>query len=156
MKAKFLLLRSLCLFLILVAGLAVQSCSSDDDDGSGDIIVQTWLEKYDGTKWEAAEEDDFLYIRIVNNTNIISESWHRFRECFIYNVADKDDEFEIIENSPNRLVFEVVGDVFQRNTMTVSGNILTWVIEYEFWEEPATVTFEKTTVDVDGLPLCEK
>lgn len=153
MKAKYFLKGHLYFFLILVAGISFQSCNSDDDDDIDEIIQQTWLEKYDGTKW--VDEDDWLYIRIVNNITIISESWHKDGDCFIYSVADEDVEFDIIENSENKLVFEVVGDVFQRNTMTVSGNTFTWVIEYEFWEEPATVTFQKSDADVDNFPLCD-
>ncbi len=56
MKEKFLRLWSLYFCFILVVGLSFQSCNSDDDDDIDDIIEQTWLEKYDGTKWVDDEE----------------------------------------------------------------------------------------------------
>ena len=149
MRAKYFLTGHLYFFLILAACIGLTSCNSDDED---EIVQQTWLEKYDGTKW--VDEDDFLYIRIVNNTNIIFESWVNEVECYIHNVSDGNVNFNIIENSNNQLVFEVnEGDDMEKFTMKISGDTLTILLEYR--DESDTLTFQKTNADVDNFPLCD-
>ena len=52
LKTKFLYV-----FFLLSLAVSFNGCSSDDDD----ITSQTFLEKYDGTKWINTESlDDFL------------------------------------------------------------------------------------------------
>lgn len=149
MRAKYFLTGHLYFFLILGACIGFTSCDSDDED---EIVQQTWLEKYDGTKW--VDEDDFLYIRIVNNTNIIIESWVNEPDCYIYNVSDGNVNFNIIENSTNQLVFEVnEGDDMEKFTLKISGDTLTILLEYK--DESDTLTLQKTNADVDNFPLCD-
>ena len=138
------------LYLFVLIGLVVSfsNCTSDDD---ADIQSKTWLEIYDGTKWE---DGDGLYWRIIDNTNTILESWYHDGPCYWYSIPNGNVNLEIIENSTSKLVLHVIED---GNTETVilrvNGDTLTVLFEYN--GESDTLSFKKTTVDVDDFTLCD-
>jgi len=147
MKTKILKRNLLFISIILSLVVSFNGCSDDDDD----IIQQTWLEKYDGTKWE---DGDGLYWRIIDNTNIILESWYHDGPCYYHSISDGNVNFEIIENSTNKLVFRVVeDDNTQTITFRVNGDTLTVLLEYNGRSE--TISFKKTAVNVDDFTLCD-
>ena len=62
--------------------------------------------------------------------------------------------FEIIENSTNKLVFHVIEDGnTQTVTLRVNGDTLTVLFEYN--DKSDSISFKKTTVDVDDFTLCD-
>jgi len=147
MKTKILKHNLLFFSIILSLIVSFNGCSDDEDD----IIQQTWLEKYDGTKWE---DGDGLYWRIIDNTNTIIESWYHDGPCYAYYISDGNVIFEIIENSTNKLVFHVIEDGnTQTVTLRVNGDTLTVLFEYN--DKSDSISFKKTTVDVDDFTLCD-
>lgn len=149
MKENISRIGRLYFLIILGACLSFNGCTSDDND---DVIKLTWLEKYDGTKW--VDGDDFLFIRIIDNTNIIFETWFSDGPCFVYNVSGGNVDFKIIENGTDKLIFEIIEDgEIQKLTLMVNGDILTILLEYN--DKSETLTFRKTNEDVDNFLLCE-
>ena len=147
MKTKILKHNLLFFSIILSLIVSFNGCSDDEDD----IIQQTWLEKYDGTRWE---DGDGLYWRIIDNTNTILESWYHDGPCYWHSIPEGNENFEIIENSTNKLVFRVVeDDNTQTITFRVNGDTLTVLLEYNGRSE--TISFKKTAVNVDDFTLCD-
>ena len=103
MKTKILKHNLIFFSIILSLIVSFNGCSDDEDD----IIQQTWLEKYDGTKWE---DGDGLYWRIIDNTNTILESWYHDGPCYWYSIPNGNVNLEIIENSTSKLVLHVIED----------------------------------------------
>jgi hypothetical protein len=148
MKTKLRNYRYAWFFVLLGSFLSFTNCNSDDEDSK---VQQTWLEKYDGTKWEDGND---LYWRIIDNTNKIVESWYQDGPCYIYNIADDNVNFEIIENSSDKLVFHTIeDDNINTFTLSVNGDTLTVLFEYNGKSE--TIMFTKTNVNVDDFILCD-
>ena len=102
---KFLLLFT-CIGLLV----STSNCTSDDND---DIKVQTFLEKYDGTKWTVIDEGALIYLRINDDMGRPLELWLADAnagkgltdiDCYYYSndLLDMEDVegMEIIELSP--------------------------------------------------------
>ncbi|MGA9270334.1 MAG: hypothetical protein WBV45_06905 [Lutimonas sp.] len=160
MRAKYFLTGHLYFFLILAACIGLTSCNSDDED---EIVQQTWLEKYDGTKWNDGSE---VYIKIIGNTSVILESWFLDDSCYVYNVYLYElihenanlgiAFFEIIENSTNKLVFQVkIFESTETITLRVNGDTLTIKRENNAREGWESKDFKKTTVDFDDFTICD-
>ena len=148
MRTKFIIHRLLYLFIILGLTLSFNNCTSDDDE---DILTQTWLEKYDGTKWE---DGDGLYWRIIDNTNTILESWYHDGPCYWHSIPEGNENFEIIENSTNKLVIHVIEDGNTETvTLRINGDTLTVLFEEN--GESETIYLDKTSVNVDDFTLCD-
>ena len=147
MNTKYIKHRFLYLFVLIGLVLSFSNCTSDDD---GDIQSKTWLEIYDGTKWE---DGDGLYWRIIDNTNIILESWYHDGPCYWHSRSDDNFIIKIIENSANKLVIQIIEDNITTMTLSVNGDTLTVLFESNGKSE--TMSFKKTTVDVDDFILCD-
>jgi len=146
MNAKYIKHRFFYLFVLIGLILSFTNCTSDDD---GDIPSKTWLEIYDGTKWEDGND---LYWRIIDDTNTILESWYQDGPCYIHRGIDDRFTIKIIENSANKLVFQVIANNTETMTFRVNGDTLTVLFEYN--DKSETITFKKTTVDVDDFTIC--
>jgi len=144
MKTKILKHRFLYLFILLGLTISFNGCSDDDDE------PQTFLEKYDGTKWVFNGED--IYIRIVDNTSIILEEWYFDGDCYEYDTFNYGS-LEIIENSKNKLVIQITDDgEIETLSFTVEGDVLTVVVTDDDGFE--TISLLKTTVNVDEFEIC--
>ena len=143
MKTKILKQKFLYFFILLSLTVSFNGCSDDDEP-------QTFLEKYDGTKWTFNGEG--MYIRIIDNTNIILEEWYLDGDCYEYDTFN-DGIIEIIENSTNKLVIQVTDDgEIETLTFTIEGDVLTVVItDVDGFE---TVSLIKTSVNVDEFEIC--
>ncbi len=151
------------LLILSVIMVSFNSCDKDDDNDDG----ITFLESYEGTKW-ALEDDGGIpedhnvpdYFRVVNDSNKIIEGWYLGPECyyFIEGFAVVGDQ-KITENSENKLVVKITysADDTDTFTCTIQGDILKVVNVYKDagWpDEVYNIFYNKTTVDVDSLPIC--
>ena len=147
MNTKYIKHRFLYLFVLIGLVVSFSNCTSDDD---ADIQSKTWLEIYDGTKWE---DGDGLYWRIIDNTNTILESWYHDGPCYHHSIADGNVNFKIIENSTSKLVFDVIENVNTTVTLRINGDTLTVLLESNGKSE--TISFKKTTLDFDSFTICD-
>ena len=142
MKTTILKHRFLYIFILLSLTISFNSCSDDDEP-------QTFLEKYDGTKWFSDDDDD-LYIRIIDNTSVIFEQWFLGHDCYYYYTLGDNDSVEIIENSKDKLVLRLTYD--ETVTVTVEGDIMKFIVtEVDGFH---TIFFTKTLMNVDDLQIC--
>ncbi len=169
MKTKQFLQSFFGVFMLIIFMTSFSGCSDDDDDND---IAQTYLELYEGSTWELDDtggvpdvESIPAYFRFVNNANIILEGWYDELadelDCYYYiNGINVDSgDMSVTENSENKLVIKITYGSTETETFTctVQGDILTIAYLYEEdGEEPEgySINFNKTTVDVDALPLC--
>ena len=148
---KTIILKHSFLYLFIILGLSISfnSCSSDDDD---EPTPQTFLEKYDGTKWVNTDEFTF-YIRLNDNPNKLIESWILFDDCYFYDVDFESEGVEIIENLKDELVIKYTDDgEIITVTLTMQGETLKVVVKEE--NEEDIIYFDKTSENVDGLLIC--
>ena len=148
MKTTILKHKFLCIFIFISLAISFNGCSDDDDD----ITSQTFLEKYDGTKW-VNDDELTIYIRLNNNTNKLIESWFLFGDCYFYDYDFESQGVEIVENSKDKLIIKYTddGDTITV-TVTMQGEILRVVIKEGNEEE--ILLFDKTSVNVDDFEIC--
>ncbi len=148
MKTTILKHKLFYFFILLSLAIYFNGCSTDDDD----ITSQTFLEKYDGTKW--VNTDEFtIYIRLNDNINKLVETWFLFGDCYFYDYDFESEGVEIVENSENKLIIKYTddGDI-ETVTVTIQGETLKVVIKEGNEEE--IIYFDKTSVNVDDLEIC--
>ncbi len=169
MKTKQFLHSFFGVFMLLIFMASFSGCSDDDDDINN---AQTYLELYEGSTWELDDSGGVPdlesipdYFRLVNNANKILEGWKDVLadelDCYYYiNGINVDGgNMSVTENSETKLVIKITYGSTETETFTCTaqGDILTIVYLYEEdGEDPETHTikYNKTTVDVDALPLC--
>lgn len=150
MKTTILKNKLLYIFILLSLAISFNSCSDDDDD----VTTQTFLEKYDGTKWVYTGEYT-VYIRINNNTNKFVEQWFFVfeAECYYYDFDYVSENTEIIENLKDKIIFKYTDEgVTETVTVTVQGDVLKVIVQYD--GETETILFDKTSVNVDAFEIC--
>jgi len=157
MKTQILKHKFIYFFMLLSLVVSFNACSDDDDK------PETFLEKYDGTKWTPTAFENTLYLQFINDNNILFELWAIDFEdnnstCYThYNFSDELDNGEtikIIENSTNKLVVQIISDgETETDTFTVEDDILTVVIESSD-DGNETLKLKKTSVNIDGLTIC--
>lgn len=167
MKTKHFKHLIFALSTLLVFTISFNSCSDDDDDP---VISETFLEKYVGSIWILTDDggvpdeaDVPTYFRFINDANKILEGWYLDfveAECYyhIEGINIDSGNMTLQENSQTKLVIQIVySDETETYTCTIQGDTLKIVMVYEEvgWpSETATLYFDKTTADVDALPLC--
>lgn len=146
MKTTILKHKLLYIFIILSLAYCYNGCSDDND-----VTTQTFLEKYDSTKWVNTDEFIF-YIKLNDNSNKLVETWVLFGDCYFYSYDLESDGVEIIENSKSKLVIRYSddGDI-TTVTITIQGDILKVTIQEE--GETETILFDKTTINVDDFEI---
>ncbi len=164
MKENVLRIGRLFLFFILGACCWFVGCNSDDEDEI-QIIEETFLEKYDGSKWVTtdAEEGWIYYLRVNNNLRFPYEFWGRPTDlekankedgCYFHQEMSVNevpgDGIEIMENSGNRFR---VGDEMESWTLEIKGDVLTFTIS-RYGGRQDSIIFEKTNVNVDAFEIC--
>ncbi len=146
---KTLIFKRKFLYFFIILGLTVtfNSCSDDDDDN-----FQTFLEKYDGTKWVNTDEFTF-YIRLNDNTNKLIESWILFDDCYFYDADFESESVELIENSKDKLIIKYTddGDI---TTVTITMQVETLRAVVKEGNEEDIIYFDKTSVNVDAFEIC--
>ena len=151
------LIKKIALFITLI--LAIFSLSLSCSDGDDDF--RTFLEKLDGTEWLLSKEnfDTTVYIRLNNNEIKLLEQWsyNSVFDCYEYNSnIFIPGDFKIKENSMEKLVVEcdaVIGP-FECMTFSIQDDSLRVDIIISEWEEE-TVYFNKSSVTVDNLVICD-
>ena len=169
MKTRTKLLKKQFIYLFLLLGVAVSFNSCDDDDDAN-----SFLEKYAGTTWEAVTASPTkssksktvattseLFLRIVNDPTILVESWEYYGEmvCYEYGKIGEEGSLEVIENSENRLVFEMTfsEDGFEFTvtvTLSVSNDKITIVFESDDFDDSETIILISSDADVDAFEKC--
>ena len=154
-KHKFLYL-----FILLGLTISFNSCSDDEDDD--EPKDQTFLEKYDGTKWVHKIGNTSYYKIINNNLNNLWEFYHNEMDgCYRYSSQFEDGEtYEIIENLENKLVY-----IYRYNStdyITVTLTVLNDRLSQTILEVEDGVTesddpwfYDKTSVNIGELDLCD-
>ena len=160
-------------FLILGACISFIGCNSDDEDEIV-IVGKSFLEKYDGTKWETVEpfQGYNYYLRVNNNSIIPFEIWKRSvnsqeETCYSHEndfmVENEHDGAMIItENSGNRFTIaneaqefwwtiEIRGDILKFDGQAVWDNEI-----LPIWDSPGSRVLKKTNVNVDALEICNE
>lgn len=154
---------------LLVFTISFNSCSDDDDDNSSD--ARAFLELYEGTTWELNDDGGVVefeevpaYFRFVNDATNVIDGWYRVsnnEEFCYYNILGinlDNGDMTLVGKSENKIVIKITyTDETETYTVTIQGDILTIVMVYkeEGWPaETYTLYFDKTTVNVDALPLC--
>ena len=161
MKENILRIGRLYLFLILGACISFVCCDSDDEDEIP-IVEKTFLENYDGTKWVTIDANDgyITYLRINNNLRVPFEVWGlevdpqkagKGEFCYLHDDSFMDEDVEIIENSGNRFTIGYEGMEFW--AIEIRGEILK-LGDRDVWDDPNSIVFEKTTVNVDDFEIC--
>jgi hypothetical protein len=170
MKENVLRSGRLYLFIFLTACFSFVSCNSDDEDEI-EIIEKTFLEKYDGTKWMIVGEYEgyILYLRVNNSQRVPFELWGRAVDspedaCYGHQDGYMDEDegansMEIIENSDNRFTItnanvefwclEIRGETLKFGGWSVYGDA-----DPNIWDDPDSMVFKKTTVNVDAFEIC--
>ena len=150
MKTKslkhYLLLFSILLSLIV----SFNGCSDDDEPTS-----QTFLEKYDGTKWINMDEHT-RYIKFNNKTENLVEQWILFGDCYYYNSDYESENLNIIENSIDNLIVKYTDLNFQVTkiiTFTIQKETLKIVLQEN--DDKDIMYFDKTSVNVDDFEVCD-
>ena len=139
-------------FILLGLSVCLSSCSDDDEP-------QTFLEKYDGTKWTTIgniPKPD--YFRIKNNKSKFMDQWYYTitNDCFIYyDNSILPGSFEITENSGDTFIIKTTEIEFPKTyTFTIQGEYLNILYQKE-GDSDLTTLLKKTTEDVDNLPICD-
>jgi len=145
---KTLIFKHKLLYFFIILGLTItyNGCSDDDDD------FQTFLEKFDGTKWVHTDEFTF-YVRLNDNLNKLIESWILFDDCYFYDVDFESEDVELVENSKDKLIVKYIDDEGSTTlTFTMQGETLKAVVKEG--NEEDIIYFDKTSVNVDDLEIC--
>ncbi len=148
MKTTIFKHKLLYFFIILGFAVIFNSCSDDDDDD-----FQTFLEKYDGTKWVYTEDEFTFYVRLNDNPNKFIESWILIDDCYFYSVDFESEGVELVENSKDKLIIKYTdeGEIITV-TLTPQGETIRVVVKEGNDED--LYLFVKTSVNVDDLEIC--
>ena len=158
MKTTILKHRFLYVFILLGLTLSFNGCSDDDDEPE----TQTFLEKYDGTKWTYRQSDgDVILLRFNNNTFNTIPYWIKEGDddCYWYNGFEDSDfgPWNNMENLEDRLIIKYLSNDFSETfTFTIQGERIKFV---DYWIEEGVSNEEiyfldKTTLDLDNLNIC--
>jgi len=145
------------LIFVLILPLFIISCSDSNDDDN-----VTFLEKYNNTVWVSNDFDATIYGKITDNLNSPFEMWALWENCFNYE-ANLLAGYTILENSENKFQcrFKATeGGVEYTDLVTISVSNQTLTMEDKFSGDGIVLEtfylhFEKTTVNVGELPLCD-
>jgi len=147
----FLTLLTLCLFL--------NGCDSDDGNNT---TCDTFLSCNDVTTWkyvETVEEIEIqLYLKLIDNINSPFQAWvsNSLIECGYDYFGDSEIQFQVIENSKDKLVIKVIyegDDGFETWTITKLGDSLKAVSIYYLDER--IIIFDKTSENIDDFIVCD-
>lgn len=151
-------------FFILFAGagllISLSNCASDEKDKDF-LLDQTFLEKYDNTKWTIIQDEMRIYLRFNNDMEKAIEMWMSeleiakliaSEECFYYTAELMDtEEVEILENSELKLEFTYLGN--ETWTFSMEGERLKLVFKtLNSTRDP--VYFNKTSENFNDLKIC--
>ncbi len=160
-KKKNVVYRMLLLFSCMLLVATINNCTSDSKDD--ELVIETFLEKNDGTKWKVTEEDEIIYLRINENMSKPIELWiseiimakgMADDDCYYY--SDDlmgEEEMEILENSANKLTFTYLGN--ETWEFTVEGSQLKMLFSNTGGQQEL-VYFDKTNDDVDSFEICSE
>ena len=157
---KNLAYRILILFACVGFVMSYSSCESDEKDKEL-LFDQTFLEKYDNSKWTIIEDEMRIYLRLNDDMDKAVEIWTSelefskllvAEECFYYTAGLLNtEEVEILENSETKLEFTYQGN--ETWTFSMDGDRLKLVYKtMNATREP--IYFSKTTQDFGALTLC--
>ncbi len=142
---------------ILILPLLIICCSKSDDDTPS----LTFLQKYSQTVWVSHDYQATIFGRIRNNVSTPFELWMLEGDCY-YHESLTLNNCSIKENSENRFQCEAIAyesetEIRVLITLQVTNDSL--VFETQYYEngllmETLYLHFQKSTVDVDKLPLC--
>ena len=159
-KLKNLVSRFFILLTCIGLVISYNSCESDQKDKDL-IVAQTFLEKYDASKWTVIEEDMRIYVRLNNDMDKDIELWiaelgfeelMAAKECFYYSQELLNtEEVEVLENFGGKLEFTHLDN----GTWTFSMDGDRLKLEFETLNNvKKTVYFSKTKENVDELSRC--
>ena len=149
---KFYTILILSCFIFTFSGCG----GSDDDDNS----CQVFLECQDGTVWENIGWMG-VYLKFQNNTNnpwVVYDSYDG--SCYFPIESSSVEQISLIEHSKNILKYRTgyVGGIHHGiSTYTYSNGKVIYKNEYftnEVLEDLTTVTFNKSSVNLSGLLIC--
>lgn len=157
------------LITLLVLIVSFNGCSDDDDETP--IISKTFIELYTGTTWALIDDGEVpveegvpTYFRFINDASKVLEGWYENSneaDCYYYfeGINLDNGAMTLEENSENKLIIKIkYTDESETYTCTVQGDTFKIVMVYEEVGWPAetfTIYFNKTSVNVDELLLCE-
>lgn len=143
---------------LFILPLLIISCSKSDDDTPS----LAFLQKYSQTVWVSHDYQATIYGRIHNSVSAPFELWMLEDGCY-YHENLVLGNCSIKENSELRFQCEAIDyesstEIRILMTVQVTNEIL--VFETQYYEdgllmETLYLHFQKSTVDVDKLPLCE-
>ncbi len=155
------------LLILSVLVISFNGCSNDDDNS---VDSNAFLELYTGTTWALnndggvpVDADVPAYFRFVSDASKVLEGWYQDSneaECYFHikGINLGNGAMKLLENSENKLVIKITyPDETETYTCTVQGDTVKIVMVYEevgFPAETFTLYFDKTTVNVDALPIC--
>lgn len=171
MKENVLRLGRLHLFLTFGVFFSFFSCNSDGEFEYEIEGYKTFLEIYDGTKWVVVEEYEghIYYLRVNNNKRVPFELWGRPADlekaskketCYDHQNAFMDEEGVLIrQNASGRFIISYGDDEFWG--LEIRGETLKFGYWTEWgdsdsniWNNPDSIVFKKTTVNVDAFVIC--
>ena len=169
MKTKQIKHVFFALIMLLVLIVSFNGCSDDDDDTT--VNSKTFIELYTGTTWALNvdggvpdEAEVPSYFRLISDNSKVLEGWYKISneaDCYYYLEGINVDRgaMTLEENSENKLIIKIVyTDETETYTCTVQGDTFKIVMVYDEVGWPAetfTLYFDKTSVNVDELVLCE-
>jgi hypothetical protein len=142
------------LFLCLI----LFNCSSNNDD-TNEVLIETFLEKYEGTGW--LNDDSPYYYWFINDESTPIEQWYLGGvggDCLEVGLIDIGN-FEITENSENKFVLSAVEAIgtTTTHTYTIIGDNLEQEHKRDIGEglEINIYTFTRVTENVDDFTFCD-
>ena len=150
--------------VIILLGLLVLSCSSDDNDQEQEL---NFLEQYDGFVFRSESTSGITYSRIVNNENAPIEVWIRFlslhpNDCFIiapFEVFEPGAVITKLEPDLMEISRPMYDDLELIRSYTVSNNALSIEVEWYLNGELETTGIDLLIPisfdNIDELPLCD-
>lgn len=159
MKTKSLNLNSLKLLILIMSITLLSGCSKSD---SNDNQSNTFLENFNGTKWEYIYPDKQKtdYLKFKNDTSAPFKEWwgHSNSNCFDFVHQDPYYEYvDILENTADKLIVkftEIGGDEIDTYTIRRSGDLLQIHIamaDSNGIHAEQDYIYHKSTFNVDGI-----
>ena len=161
MKIKILKNRFLYLLILLGLTLTFNGCSNDDN---GEPKIQTFLEKYDGTKWITNTDYGELIYKFNYDINNPYDVWVQEEigsDCHIFRNTKESwgVEFEITKNSDNEFTIQSSSNNYtDKFIFSIQGETLNMI--YRFIEQGEgeiiwNLNFDKTSRNLNDIPVCE-
>lgn len=159
MKTISLNLSSLKFILLIMSFTLLSGCNKSDSNDNPSI---TFLEKYNGTKWEYKYPDKQKtdYLKFNNDTSAPFKEWwgHINSNCYEFIHQDPYYEYvDILENTADKLIVkftEIGGDDIDTYTIRRSGDLLQIHItlaDSDGIRAEQDYIYHKTTFNVDGI-----